>query len=364
MTFRYRKSIRLGKGVRINLSKTGIGLSAGIPGFRYSVHSSGRTTRSVGVPGTGMYFRKDTALRRSPSTGRTPSTSRRTPPPVVTSQLPHAGFLAPKGEKAFVKGIAAYTAGNLANALEHFYDCMDRDTANKHISEEYFAAFTLLALDRVDEAIALLERVLASAIRIPDWLMDKYHISGQVEVQVTPSVVVELPSSNLAAGLLLAELYQHHGDVQKAIDLLESLGSVAPDSVFALSLAELYMESNKADAVLRVSEGFNENVDDATCQLLVFKAGALHDKGLNDGALEVLREALRSRKRQRPILLQARYVRGLAYEATGKMARAKQEWERIYAENPSFADVGQRLGQTPNAPSSLPPARPDKDGMT
>ncbi|MGH2576685.1 MAG: DUF4236 domain-containing protein [Actinomycetota bacterium] len=35
--------MRLGKGVRLNLSKAGVGISAGIPGARYSVHSSGRT---------------------------------------------------------------------------------------------------------------------------------------------------------------------------------------------------------------------------------------------------------------------------------------------------------------------------------
>jgi nicotinamide riboside kinase len=44
MSFRYRKSINLGGGVRINLSKTGVGLSCGVPGLRYSVHSSGRRT--------------------------------------------------------------------------------------------------------------------------------------------------------------------------------------------------------------------------------------------------------------------------------------------------------------------------------
>lgn len=36
MGFRFRKSINLGGGVRINLSKSGIGYSFGVPGLRYT----------------------------------------------------------------------------------------------------------------------------------------------------------------------------------------------------------------------------------------------------------------------------------------------------------------------------------------
>ena len=45
MGMRFRRSIKLGPGVRFNLSKTGIGISAGLKGARYSAHSSGRQTR-------------------------------------------------------------------------------------------------------------------------------------------------------------------------------------------------------------------------------------------------------------------------------------------------------------------------------
>ena len=45
MPMRFRRSIKLGKGVRLNVSKSGFGLSAGVRGARCSVHSSGRRTR-------------------------------------------------------------------------------------------------------------------------------------------------------------------------------------------------------------------------------------------------------------------------------------------------------------------------------
>jgi len=47
MGFRMRKSIKIAPAVRLNVSKTGVGASAGIGGTRYSVHSSGRRTVSA-----------------------------------------------------------------------------------------------------------------------------------------------------------------------------------------------------------------------------------------------------------------------------------------------------------------------------
>ena len=56
MGLRFRKSVTLCKGVRLNFGKTGVSISSGIPGFRRTVHSSGRVTTSVGIPGTGIYY--------------------------------------------------------------------------------------------------------------------------------------------------------------------------------------------------------------------------------------------------------------------------------------------------------------------
>jgi hypothetical protein len=53
MGFRYRSSIRLAKGLRINLSKSGASLSVGRPGATVNVGRRG-TRATVGVPGTGL----------------------------------------------------------------------------------------------------------------------------------------------------------------------------------------------------------------------------------------------------------------------------------------------------------------------
>lgn len=65
MGLRFRKSFKIAPGLRVNLTKTGIGLSAGGKGIRYSVHSSGRRTKTVGIPGTGLYYTETSLGKRN-----------------------------------------------------------------------------------------------------------------------------------------------------------------------------------------------------------------------------------------------------------------------------------------------------------
>lgn len=134
--------------------------------------------------------------------------------------MPKAGLLAAGDEKAFVKGMAAYMRGDHQAALGAFQESMARDTSQAHVAEEYFAAFSLLALARHEEAIASLRRILASPLEIPDPLMRKCGIGGETNVRVTPEITVVLTHCNLAAALLLAKLLQHTGRTTEAAELL------------------------------------------------------------------------------------------------------------------------------------------------
>lgn len=337
MGFRLYRSFSLGKGLRLYLSKTGPGVSAGAPGFRTSVHASGRRTRTVGLPGTGLSYR----TQHAGTSGRKGRARAAPLPPVVA--LPRARLFSPRDEKSFVRGITAYVRGDHEAALAAFGESMARDTSEAHVAEEYFAAFSLLALDRHDEAIEELRKVLASPVEIPDPLMRDYSVAGETVVRITPELTATLPHSNLAAALLLAELLQHTGRTQEAAELLESLGSTAPDAAFALSLADLYVDLERWEDVVRVTDGFTANTDDLTCLLLAYRARALRRQDMGEGALALLREALKPRKRDRQVLLVARYERALTYEDLGRGGRARKDLERIYAEDSAFADVADRL---------------------
>ncbi len=51
---RFQKSIRIAPGFRINLSKSGVGVSVGPKGLKVGVDAKGRSYSSVGIPGTGI----------------------------------------------------------------------------------------------------------------------------------------------------------------------------------------------------------------------------------------------------------------------------------------------------------------------
>lgn len=58
MGLRFRKSINLGP-LRINLSKSGIGFSVGVKGFRVGRSAKGKTSATVSLPGTGISYVQD-----------------------------------------------------------------------------------------------------------------------------------------------------------------------------------------------------------------------------------------------------------------------------------------------------------------
>ncbi len=69
MGLQFRKRIKICKGVNLNISKTGVGVSVGTKGARYSMHSSGRRTATVGIPGTGLYYTQNLGTKKK-STGK------------------------------------------------------------------------------------------------------------------------------------------------------------------------------------------------------------------------------------------------------------------------------------------------------
>ena len=56
MGLRFRRSVRICKGVRVSFNKNSWGLSVGGRGYGYSFNSKGRRTAHVGIPGTGLSY--------------------------------------------------------------------------------------------------------------------------------------------------------------------------------------------------------------------------------------------------------------------------------------------------------------------
>ena len=78
MGLRFRKSVKIAPGVRLNIGKKSVGVSAGVKGYRKSINSSGRVTTSIGTPVAGVSYVKTENLKsksKKPASSRVSSTA-------------------------------------------------------------------------------------------------------------------------------------------------------------------------------------------------------------------------------------------------------------------------------------------------
>jgi tetratricopeptide (TPR) repeat protein len=137
------------------------------------------------------------------------------------------------------------------------------------------------------------------------------------------------------------------GKVDEAIVVVEQIGE--PTSYAAVSLAELYLVSGRFDDVVDLTNGV-ENVDDVTALLNAYRGSALRNLGHQDAAREALKEALRSKKRESPILNFALSERAETYLAQNRVAQARKDLERILADDSSFPEIRERLERLSSTP--------------
>ena len=329
---RFRKSIRLGPGVRVNVSKSTLGLGMGPRGMSYSVSSAGRTYKAVGIPGTGLgYVKTGTVSSGSRSASRGA--------PLVPAEVPKPGVLAPKHEKAFHRALELFFAGQATEALALFRQASALDSSEQAVSDDFFAGLVTMQLGDTEGAIPYLEKVVSSPSGLPDALMLKYVGGGGFTIVVTPAVAIQADFDSVGAVLALAECYQAARRNDEAIGLLQQLVQLDRDPALMLSLGELYYLESSWDDIIDLAAG-TENKDDAALQLMVYLARALWEMGKKESALDVYKAALRSTKRSADLLKEARYCRGALYYALGQKGRAKADFAKLYATDPNYESVG------------------------
>lgn len=336
MGFRFQKSIGIGKLLRLNISKSGIGFSAGIPGLRISTGPRGAYF-TAGLPGTGLSYRKKISSAAKP--GRE-SAAAKTRAEETPEERPSPGFFASSQEKELARGLEAYEADQADEALKHFLAA-----APDEPGAAILAATILAEQEGSSEfkAIELLEKVVQSEGEFPTPLMEKYLASTEIEINVTPRVTVAVPVDGLAATLLLVELYQSNRRIREAIALLEELVELASQPVLVLSLCELYAGRDIWEGIIDRAQGI-EPVDDVTAEIAIYYGRAMQEKGLHDAAISVFGKVLSKKKGRHPELLHdAAYWRAISYQEQGKVSQARKEFELLYAEAPNFRDVAQRL---------------------
>ena len=157
---------------------------------------------------------------------------------------------------------------------------------------------------------------------------------------------------------MLAEAYQQSGRLEEAIGLVQQLHDANPaDPAIRLSLADLLFADQDFGGVVELASG-TRNEDDLTLALIHMRAAALHALGHETAAFDSFKEALaKTAKRDPGLLATVRYDRALAYEAAGQKARARADFERLYAVDPGFRDVRERLAASATPAGDVQPYR-------
>lgn len=96
MAIRFRKSIKIAPGVKLNLNKKSAGITVGGKGVHYTVNTSGTRTASAGIPGTGLYVtdvssskskkKKQTTSSHNTAKHTTPAKAATSPEPVLSKE--------------------------------------------------------------------------------------------------------------------------------------------------------------------------------------------------------------------------------------------------------------------------------------
>lgn len=340
MGFRYRKTVTLLPGVRMSITPKGIGYSAGVRGARMSRSATGRVTRTMSIPGTGLSH-VQTLSSGSRSHAPTGSRSAGAAPYTAAGSAPAApkpGMFAPPAEKELYRAVVA--GPPRADELPK----IGREHPDVRVLAAALEGFFQFQLGNHMRA----RKCLAWAFVQPDPFVlpfaRKYLAGATVTVEISDGVTVALPMDRTAVALAVAELHQEAGDLDAAIATVER---VDPPTVFAaLSLAELYVEAGRFRDAVEITDGIG-NADDASALLCVFRGIALREQGFHDAAREAFKEALRFRSRSAEVRHRALIERASSYLAQGRNAMARKDLEKVLAEDSDAPGLAQALAQLP-----------------
>jgi tetratricopeptide (TPR) repeat protein len=317
--------------VTLNLSKSTASLSFGPRGAQYTISPRGNRA-TLGLPGSGLFYTlRD---RKSPKSA-----------PAMRDRL-NLGFfrrlVTPAEDQALVDGLRALHEGRESEALAQF------ETASDLADAAWMAGMIRLRQEAFAQARAHLDRALTAGNRLGERFA-KYDLSPRIDLPIAKGITAHVLPTERGTRLALVELCKIIGDSAAAKAHLDRLLTIAPDDpVVLLSFVQIALDmpgdTGQMDRVIALSAD-TPNETPIDTGILLFRARALAAKGLPDAAIEVLTRASRRRK-DRPdrLLRQIRYDRAALYDAVGRKAQARREFEKLHAEAPGFEGVAAKLG--------------------
>ena len=321
-------------GVRLNMSRSGLGISAGVKGFRVTQRADGTLQRTISIPGAGLSHVERLDGNKSGSARST--TPRGASAPAQTHPTPRRkkpGWFAPRVEKDLFAAMSASDVDRVEKIA--------REQERYVVAAASLAGLLRMQAEQVQAAIDMLMLVWSSGQDpASDPFIQKY-VSVSFNLVLAPGVSAPLSLSRNTVGLALAELLQLQGLRVEAVEIVEQL---EPNAASAISLAELYAELGRWSDVVELTDQVT-NQDDLTALLCVFRGVAMRELGYYEAARTSLKEALKTKQRNPVIRHRAWLERARCYELEGKRSLARKDLERILAEDSTYDGLSEALAE-------------------
>lgn len=317
MGFRFGKSIKLGGGLKLNLSKKGVGISAGVKGARVGIGPKGvRTTMSI--PGTGLSYTSESSFK---SIGKT---SRRLPAIGDNYSGKTAEELAYPLQKVIgngwlilsivflfsIPGIPVFGIGATIICGFLYYKALS-NPINKS-SKKYNEGRNAYLKGEFDKAEGLL------------------------------SEAVSLNESNTGANLLLSILYHDiKKDYQSSVKYMEKFYEQNPNNIVAkFTLADSYFELGRYDKAIDLLQSFKlDGFEDYENQRMLLIGRCFYEKGQYELAIEQFKNGPANKRTMNEQVMESKYWLGLAYLKAGDKQKAKTQLARVYSEDVNYKDI-------------------------
>jgi tetratricopeptide (TPR) repeat protein len=324
MSIRFQKRIKLLPGLRLNISKSSLGLSLGVPGARASINTRGEVYASAGIPGSGLY-----AIDRVNLQSRKRS-RKKVQPGELAQPIPIPTIFASRKKKALYRSLQVGT-------VDAILAVADKHPEIRLIAEAHAMPRQLMGTSKD------LANLLATAKKLwekrnefaEEPLFYEYAKGAEIALTAAPGVQIPMEYGLIPLGLIYVELLQLNQDFKKALEVAETLPA---NQATALAVCESEVQLGRWEGVLETTEEI-ENVDDATALLLIYRAIALRELGHLDASIESLRRARSSKKRHEDVLNKALFERARTYQVLGKASQAKKDLEKIMATDSDFPGV-------------------------
>jgi tetratricopeptide (TPR) repeat protein len=301
--FRYQKRINLGGGLRLNLSKRGVGVSGGVRGARVGVGPRG-TRASVGVPGSGLYY---------------------------------------ISEKRFKKGKTANSSASTTAAS----DAIDGVFQKQFTGTKLAVACVLIGLlfwpfliVGIGIAFFCFLSSKLKSYRLFNRALGQYQ---QGNVEKATELLQE--SNDLNSGnhetikLLIHILADEFGLHEKAVGYIQEFEKFAVlDPWLIFTKARCLFQMKRYDEVVEIMQRRGDGDERESVAILLGRC--FYEKGMFEVAEEqFLKCQIRSRTRTDELMLEARYWLGLTLLKLGKKARAKTQLSKVYAVDSGYRDM-------------------------